>query len=50
MPVNVKIKAKTKTAIIKTILIIFFIKDVEFSVYWNLVYIFSYPEVYFTAI
>jgi len=35
---------------IKTILIIFFIKDVKFTVYLSLIYVFSYPEVDFAAI
>ena len=35
---------------IKTILIIFFIKNVKFAVYWYLVYVFSHPQVNFAAV
>jgi hypothetical protein len=50
--VNDSIKATINATIIKTIVVIFliFIKNVEFSVYWDLVYILPNPQVYFTAI
>jgi len=48
--VNDRIKTTIKAIMIKTILIIFFIKNVEFAVYWYLVYVFSHPQVDFTAV
>ena len=35
---------------IKTILIIFFIKNVKFAINWYLVYVFSHPQVDFTLV